>query len=267
MSGPPRGHFSRSRNLKSFNEKFSSNIVENTIQEMIAKNKGKVRVLEIGCGEGRVLMELRKMFPDTELYGINKSPWKAMKGSKSLMHTGTYYKIFSKSEIKKIRLPKIQFYDAKKLKSKSNYFDLVISQVAIQYVDRKDTLLEEVWRVLKPGGKAFLNIDSRHKKVPDILNLETPRFIVYRKGKIVPVKILVSEMRKKGFGIEYHNYDMIERRIPKVRANIMMHKNTVKPLKFNLKFDSDSSFDLSALNKEKDKWSYYWGYRSVFLKK
>ena len=84
-----------------------------------------------------------------------------MQGSQSLKKTALYYKIFSPTEIENISLPKIQFYDAKELRFQDNYFDAIISQFAIPYIDRKDILIEESWRTLKKGGSAFLHIDTK----------------------------------------------------------------------------------------------------------
>ena len=58
-----RGHFSRSRSLADFNQRFYPNFLENNI-DLALKRNNKVRVLEVGCGEGRVLMELRKLYPN-----------------------------------------------------------------------------------------------------------------------------------------------------------------------------------------------------------
>lgn len=262
-NGPKRGHFSRSRSLQDFNQKFSPNILEKAIATALKQNK-TVRVLEIGCGEGRVLMELIKLFPQIELHGINKKPWEAMQSSSSLIKTGLHYNIFNKSEIKGVILPKIYFYDAKKLNFPKDYFDLIYSQVAIPYVDRKDQLLEEVWRVLKKNGKAFLNIDGRKKPCPDFLNYETPTFIIYKKGKIYPFKNLVSQLKKKSYDLKLIESQEIDGGIKKVRINLIMNKNLAKPLKLNLHFEKLSSFDLGSLNQEKNDWSVYWGYRSVF---
>lgn len=264
MGGPKRGHFSRSRSLSDINRKFGNTLIEKAIKNAISKNR-VVRVLEIGCGEGRVLMELRKKFPDVELHGINKRPWSAMEGQESLKETATYYNIFKPSEIKKIKLPKIYFYDAKKLNFKDNYFDVVISQVSIQYVDRKDLLLEEVWRVLKKDGNAFLNIDGKFGNLPDFLNLETPRFVIYKNHKIFPVKDLINQVKRKGFDIRYTLTKENENNLLKTRVNIIICKNKQTKLKFNLKFDKVSSFDLNLLrDPNTDKDNIYWGFRSVF---
>lgn len=261
-AGPKRGFFSRSRSLADFNRKFSKNIIEKTIKNALKSNK-KVRVLEIGCGEGRVLMELRKMFPQVELHGINKKPWMAMKGEQSLKRTGTYYKIFKRSEITRIKLPKIYFYSIEKLKFKDNFFDLVISQVSIQYIPRKDKVLEEVWRVLKSGGKAFLNIDTAQDNFPDFLNYTTPRFIIYKEGKIYPVKRLIRDLKNKGYDISYTTSCSKESGMVKERVNLIMYKNKHCELKLNLNFDETSSFDLRLLKKEIE-GSPVMGYRSVF---
>lgn len=260
---PKRGHFSRSRNLGDFNKKFSKDIVQKLIRKALSKGE-RVRVLEIGCGEGRVLMGLRKLFPTIELHGINRKPWAAMKGSSSLKRTATYYGIFTSSKLKEASLPKIYFYDAQELKFPDNYFDLIISQVSIQYVARKDLLLEEVWRTLKLGGKALLNIDGRVGRIPDFLDFETPRFIIYKGEKAYPVKKLVGDLKRKGYAITYSSSTEMENNEEKKRVNLIIAKNTPKNLKLNLQFDDISSFNLNIINEEKDRWPIFYGYRSVY---
>lgn len=258
-----RGHFSRTRDLAVFNKKFSPNILEKTIASRFKVHQ-KISVLEIGCGEGRVLMQLRKIFPDIELHGINKKPWGAMRGTSSLKATGTYHRIFTPSEIKTIKLPIIHFANANRLDFKDNCFDLIYSQVAIQYVDRKDQLLEEVWRALKPGGKAFLDIDARTEDVPDFLDFVSPRFIIYKDNKIYPLRRFIKDVYNRGFDIIYKRLIKKESGKTKSRITMIITKNNNRKLDLSLKFDELSSFDLGVLNPEKNKWSVYWGYRSVY---
>ncbi len=179
-----------------------------------------------------------------------------MKGSQSLKKTAIAYKIFKAQELKGISLPEIHFYDARQLRFPDNYFDLVISQVSIHYVARKDLLLEEVWRVLKPQGKALLNIDGRSENLPDFMDFETPRFVIYKNNKVYPLRKLIGEVRKKGYGLRYIKQ--------KTRVNLTMIRNTDKKLKLSLAFDELSSFNLNVLNEEKDNWKIYFGYRSVY---
>jgi ubiquinone/menaquinone biosynthesis C-methylase UbiE len=262
-TGPLRGHFSRSRSLADFNRKFGKDAVQKEISKALRSQK-IVRVLEIGCGEGRVLMELRKLYPQIELHGINKSPWAAMKGSQSLKRTATFYDILTNNELKNARLPKIYFCNAEKLRFKDCFFDLVISQVSIQYVKRKDILLSEIWRVLKKNGVALLNIDSYQEPIPDFLMHETPRFTIFKDGKDYPAGRLFQVLANKGYDIRYFISTEKEKDVKKTRYNVIFRKNKDSPLKLNLKFDDVSSFDLRNINEEKDNWSIYWGYRSVY---
>jgi ubiquinone/menaquinone biosynthesis C-methylase UbiE len=217
-----RGIYSLSRNLNQFNNKFSKNILENEIRNKIKKNK-IIRVLEIGCGEGRILMELKKLFPKIKLYGINEKKWPLMKGLKSLKKTALYYKIFKKNELKNINLPIIHFYNAEKLKFQDNFFDVIYSQVSFQYIRRKDLLLEEIWRVLKLGGKAYLHIDTLKKEIPDFLNSETPRFLIYKNNKLISFETFLNNLNVdiKYFSKKVNQYQ---------RISIIIHKNHIKKL-------------------------------------
>ncbi len=253
--------------MADFNKRFAPGLVEKIIRRAL-KRENAVRVLEIGCGEGRVLMELRKIFPDIELYGINKSKWPAMQGQKSLLKTGVYYEIFKPSEITKMKLPKIYFYDAEKLRFKSNFFDLVISQAAIPYFKRKDHILEEVWRVLKSGGKAYLHMDTYRNDYPDFLQNDTSRFFIYKKGKLMKFNTLIANMRKKRFEIRaFSEFQKSVKRKSGLKTYVIMNKNTNRKLQLGLSYDDLSSFDLRTLITEKYGYDMFWGFRSVFKMK
>ncbi|MBU1202023.1 MAG: class I SAM-dependent methyltransferase [Nanoarchaeota archaeon] len=262
LAGPIRGFCSRSRSLEDFNEKFKKNILEDTINDFLKLRKN-VRVLEIGCGEGRVLMQLRKLYPEIEIHGINKKPWSAMKGKNSLKRTGTYYKIFSHSEINKVDLPRIHFYDAQKLDFEDKYFDVVYSQVSIYQVKRKDLLLEEVWRVLKKDGRAYLHIDTYHDKYPDFLKGETPRFIIYKDDEPYKFKTLINNLKKEDYNLKVKSSVETRDSLDNHRIHLIMHKNKDAKLSLGLKFDELSSFRLDDLKLEVDN-SKIVGYRSVY---
>jgi ubiquinone/menaquinone biosynthesis C-methylase UbiE len=263
--GPERGHFSRSRDLEQFNSKFGECILEKTIEEAM-KKRGAVRVLEIGCGEGRILMQLRKLFPDIELHGINLKPWRAMRGQRSLKATGTGYKIFTRTEISSITLPEIHFYDVSDgLGFKPNHFDVVYSQVAIQYVKDKAKLLEEVWRVLKRHGRAFLHTDSRYGAMPDFMdNHSTPRFIIHGSKGTYPLKNLVAAVRKEGFDIRYSEGSSVNDEGVRTRRYMIRMCKSKPGLKLGLTLDELSSFSICNINREKKETGIYWGYRSVY---
>lgn len=242
-----------SRSLEELENRFRPGIAQETIRKAISL-ESTVRILEIGTGEGRVLMQLKKLFPDIELYGVNKEPWNEMKGPESLEKTALYYKIFTQEELQGITLPKIEFYDAKELSFEDNYFDIIISQYAIPYIDRKDRFLEEAWRILKKGGSAFLHMDTYDGMYPDFIQDVTPRFIIYKNRKKYPFKRFIRNIAKKGFDIRC--------RIANSETTITMTKNA-ENLELSLEFDELSSFDLSCFN-AKGRHQTFWGYRSVY---
>jgi len=192
----------RERGLKLMEERFGNNLIQKFIRNKL-KLKKEVRVLEIGFGEGRCLLDLRELFPDKNLilYGINdKRKGNLRKKSDFLKNAKRFNLSISKSG-----LPNIHFYDVGEgLKFESNYFDLIISQVSFHYVGDKAKLLEEIWRTLKFEGKAYLHIDLDYKeKSPDFMkfNKETPFFIIYNKGKIMKLSSYLKGFRNKGFDI------------------------------------------------------------------
>jgi len=258
-----RVYLSRNRSLADFDAKFGRGIIEKKLRKAM-RSREPVRLLEIGCGEGRVLMELRKLFPTVELHGINKKPWPAMKGPKSLIATATNYGILTKEEARQVLLPELHFSDATELRFPDGYFDVVISQVSIYQIKRKDLLLEEIWRVLKKGGKAFLHVDSMYEDYPDFISQETPRFNIYKNKRLHPLRRFIKELRDKGYDITCRITSSNQAGDADLkRTHIVMHKNTEACLELNLSFDELSSFDLSVLGKifKGDKLV---GYRSVF---
>jgi SAM-dependent methyltransferase len=208
-------------------------------------------------------MELRRLYPQIELFGINKKPWVAMRGQKSLKVAGVYYKIFTKKEINKIRLPRILFYDAIKLNFPSNHFDIIYSQVALPYFTRKDSFLEETWRTLKKGGIALIHIDAISEDYPDFLPGPTPRFVIRQGKKNFPFAYLVRKIKNKGFDLKCFFKSRTNSKTS-FGTYLILKKNTSKKLKLPLKFQENNSFELNELDPKKKKTDVYWGFRSVY---
>lgn len=255
----------RMRGLDKMESRFGKNkSIEKFIKQRL-KSEKVVRVLEFGFGEGKCLIDLRIMFPDkkVDLYGINDKKEGKMRGQRDFI---TNAKKFGLSLSKSSYLPKPFFYDAGKgLKFKSNFFDMIISQVAFPYVHNKAKLIEEFWRVLKPGGKAFIHIDSYEKSFPDFLqiNKETPRFNIYDKGKLIKLSKHLNKFRKKGFNVKLKTD-----KEGKIEYGILIiEKNSKKSLKLGLEYDDDYSFDLYRFIHEKKVRNVWWGTRSVFKAK
>ena len=253
-----RGSFSRSRDLATFNKKFKNTPLETVIANKLSKNK-TLKVLEVGCGEGRVLMQLKKMFPTVQFFGINKKPWSAMRGTQDLKKTAKFYKIFNNKELKSLKLPQIYFYDAEKLKFATNSIDVMYSQVSIPYIARKDLFFEEAWRVLKLGGVALLHFSTKQPSMPKFLTGDSHVFVIRKKEKLVSLNKFFNTLRNKGF-------DLTFLRVGKTKQKyvLIMRKNTNKKLDLHLHFEEKNSFDIQALHLKKIPNSPFWGYRSVY---
>ena len=254
--------FFRSRGLTELQERFDENIKEHIMT--LSKKQKTARILEIGFGEGKALLEMMNLSDNIICYGINDKKRPTLSSANDVVNNAKKFDISVRTT------PKIFFYDAGNgLKFPKEYFDIVISQVAIHYVGNKAKLIEDVWRVLKKGGSAFLHVDSKLSgEEPELMYqcADSPRWIVYdgkySDNKIIPMKEIFSNKRKKGFDITY-----TARTDKKRNRTILIHKNTSKQLKLNLEYDGNSTIYLNTL-RNTDEYKFdtaiWWGTRSVY---
>src|SRR3989344_7054597 len=233
----------RIRGLKEMEERFGDTSIQKFIRERLGVEE-VVRILELGFGEGRCLLELKSAFPErkVELYGINDLKKGDMHGRSDFCANARMFNL----SVPTRSYPKPYFYDAGKgLHFKDNYFDAIISQVAFPYVGNKVTLLEEMWRVLKFQGKAFIHVDSKPKEnFPDFMkwNMETPRFVIYDGNKVISARSYLGSIRQQGFEVECRAaYNSLSSRI------ITMTKNKRKKLDLKLEYDGNSTLYLTPL--------------------
>lgn len=184
----------RSHSLKEFNSKISPYKLEEIVADIVEQNhlKGeKTRIMEIGSGNGRVLMELKRLFPNVEFYGVNKEKTHTFYRRESFILTALKFNIFSEKEIQEIDLPYIIFEDLDhggKIPYEDGKFDLVFSQHTLPWIKYKFELFNEIMRILKPSGT------SLHTEAVDIN--------IYSKGIILDIKDAFGEMRRKGIHIK-----------------------------------------------------------------
>jgi malonyl-CoA O-methyltransferase len=101
--------------------------------------ENKQSVLDLGCGTGYCLPELQKKYPQAKVVGGDLAPG-------MLQHAKSLY-------------PQFDYHvsDAESLPFKEAQFDLVFSNLAVQWCEDFSSVLSEAWRCLKPGGHLVLS--------------------------------------------------------------------------------------------------------------
>jgi len=184
----------QSHSLSDFNQKINPQSLEEILSKIQSQNLlagQKTRVMEIGTGNGRVLMELKKKFPQIEFYGFNKEKTHTFFRRESFIPTGLRFNIFTKEELEQIELPYIVFTDldfGRKIPYDNDKFDVVFSQNTMSFIRYKFELWNEILRVLKPNGL------SLHT---DVVGLK-----IYHNGVILDLKDAFVEMKRKGLHIQ-----------------------------------------------------------------
>ncbi len=101
------------------------------------------KILDVGCGHGTLLLELSRLIRAAELMGVDRSP---------------HLVRFARRSVRLEGLPSIRFavMDAHDLKISGDQFDRVLSTSSIYLWEDPVKGINEIHRVLRPGGKAFV---------------------------------------------------------------------------------------------------------------
>jgi len=136
------------------------------VEKRLTNAGKKVQLLEIGCGFGVALMELRRRFSDRiELTGTNKE--KRHGDTEAMLMAASLCNVSDVLEAQTTALPTIMYCDMDDgLPFDDCSFDVVVSQMCIQYVHDKILFLREAARVLKDNGIAMIHTPLNSSEVP-----------------------------------------------------------------------------------------------------
>lgn len=114
------------------------------LPELIKLINSNSKLLEIGCGQSQGLRYLvkNKFLREENIYGIDQSSGAISFSSKELP------------------LAKLSVGDAYALKFVDNSFDFILLMETIEHIEHPDFVLEEIYRVLKFGGKVFISFPN-----------------------------------------------------------------------------------------------------------
>jgi ubiquinone/menaquinone biosynthesis C-methylase UbiE len=118
------------------------------------------KLLDIGCGTGRLLKELQKQLPEKAFFGIDISRSMIHKARKRLNQSVT---------LSVQSIEQTQFSD--------NEFDLIIGTSGLYCWNRPVKGLNEIYRILQPGKTAYL-YETIQEYDPEIVNINLQNNLV-----------------------------------------------------------------------------------------
>jgi trans-aconitate methyltransferase len=139
----------------------SSSEQQKWAKELILKLrlKGSERVLDIGCGDGKVTAEIAKLLPNGSVLGVDNSEEQIR---------------FARNNFPSKKFPNIAFeiMDAKNL-SFNGEFDVVFSNATLHWIIDHLPVLKGIKKSLKPSGKVLLQMGGRGNASKILEVLET----------------------------------------------------------------------------------------------
>lgn len=118
-------------------------------------------ILDIGCYDGTFLSLIENK--DINLFGIEASDYAAKEAMK-----------------KGINVKQFFFDDKTKIPFDDNFFDIIVAGEIIEHIYDTDFFLEEIKRLLKPGGRLIIS-------TPNIASLGRRLFLLAGKNPIIEI--------------------------------------------------------------------------------
>ena len=144
------GNFSKLGFRKKYNDFAESRLRwDKEIIGFIKESRAK-RVLDIGCGNGDLLIKLRKSGFSGELFGVELSPGILKGGIEQ-----------NKKENLNIFF---EVGDAQNLRFQDNYFDTILAKHMLHHLPNPQKGVDEIHRCLKPNGTLIITLNSEKNK-------------------------------------------------------------------------------------------------------
>jgi SAM-dependent methyltransferase len=232
------------------------------IRRLLEKQPGRVEVLEVGFGYGRVLLELGWLFRDHEVgfQGVDLNHY--VDGPEQLRAIAETYGIIPGEELPTARMPALDYYDATRLKFADESLDFVYSAITVRFMRDKALFIEEVSRVLRPGGTALLHIgesnwDYPHGLASDdrVLTPFTSRIVLRHDRELIPLADYLQLFAGGPF---------VFRLTPESRCILLMEKHGSGALSLGLHLNEQLSASGKSLPLRNRQGEVLGGFRTVY---
>lgn len=145
--------------FQKYKHKTETNFLKKAISSL---KKDRIRILDVGCGTGRMLPGIFSIKKNIEYFGLDTSKEMIQHLKEKAKRLGIEKKV------------KIKISDATKMPFKDNSFDIVFSYHVLWHIPKKDQkeMVKEMRRVCKKGGFIvfdILNKDFIWEKLKTIL--------------------------------------------------------------------------------------------------
>ena len=146
-------------------------------------------VLDAGCGYGGSAMWLAQKY-GCRVTGITVSPLQAQKGQRYVRERGLE------------KIVKVLEDDYSNLNFKEDYFDVYWALESLVHAEDRDRVLEEAYRVLKPGGRIVI-AEYTLRDDPMLTKAEQEYLTPWLRGwampKLLTGKVFVEALERGGF--------------------------------------------------------------------
>jgi SAM-dependent methyltransferase len=203
---------SRNRNTEHVDQIFKATGGPAHFISNLLSDHRSLSVLEVGFGWGVALLELAWRFRDQDIafFGIDIEPKPQLATREGIMAFAREQGIVPEARGGELKVPVLDFYDASTLNFDDESMDFVYSAVTIRFMKKKIEFIEDVARVLRPGGKALLHLGESnwnypHSLVSDqrILTPFTSRLILKHGDELIPLPEYFRLFDGKGFKFSF----------------------------------------------------------------
>lgn len=223
-----------------------------------------LEVLEIGFGWGVALLELAWRFRGKNIafYGVDIEEKPELSSPERIVAFAREHGIIPEQQTDLLNIPNLYFYDASTLAFNDESMDFIYSAVTIRFMRKKIEFIEDVARVLRPGGKALLHIGESnwsypHTQICDqrILTPYTSRLILKYENELIPLTDYFKLFEGNTF--EFHFTESS-------RCILTISKLKTGTLDLNLKFNDELTLPGRAVPLINRKGELRGGIRSVY---